>query len=620
MLNRRGVDKIEPQVPKKNGNRLTAFTHKDTLIIDAFSDKKYLGRYAIDKDGKHAIKMQGRWWCRKFGRLYMPDVRYGWYGVQRPEFDSTEDELIAESFIEGYRGDILFVLDYMESDYDEQKRERAWQRKCERIDNLLSRVPVLPDDFDDWCDETVFQGRNFLFHDKEKDKYFCTACNKYHQIKTPPKHGQAWTCTRTEKTVQVEKRRPQVEKKAYVMLPQFMDEDTVVFRHFKSRKIWGIYSPPIENRYFEDARLVYYKSRKKLEIYYGQINDADEFEQEWWDNNTKNKRLKGQYCYPAGIEDILKNTPYENLGIGQAAVKGWQAEYNLVMATQISFMEYIAKSNLERLYKELSKCMSVWEGIWTEGKDCTIHKCGQTAQEVLNINMQRFHRLKQRNGGLVYLSWLQYEEKTGSKAPEEVICFMEKSGIKPSDLDFIKDRMSPVQVMNYLRRQAAESKRTPHALLGTWADYLSMAKKLKLDTSDAIIYRAKKLVQRHDECVKELNDRADDSVMKKLEQQYPKVKEIYQSIKEKYAYEDETYMIVVPDGIRDIVLEGRQLHHCVASSERYFERIESGESIILFLRKTKEPLHSYYTLEVESDRSVQNLTARSQISREQRSF
>lgn len=598
-MNRRGVDKIKPRVPKGNGNKLTAFIYKDTLIIDAFSDQKYLGRYAIDKDGKHAIKMQGRWWCRKFRRLYMKDVRYGWWNMQRPEFDSQKDEKAAERIVKGYRGCILYGIEFMESCHDEEKREQAWLRKCEKIDELLSKVPMVPHDFDRWCDKVVFQDQNFLFHDKEKNQYFCTACNKYHQIKKPPKHRQMWTCTRTGKEVQMEKRRQQVKKQAYVMLPQSIDADIVVFRHFKIEKKKGIFAPAIRNMHFEDTRLIYYKSSQKLEIYYGQQNEASEYSQQWWTANGINKKSRGEYCYPANIGEILKNTPYERLGIEEAAQKGWRAKYNLIMAAGYPFMEYIAKSGLVRMYEDLSKCMTVWGGLWMEDSGCTIYKKGQTAQEVLGINTQRFHRLKQRNGGAVYLGWLQYEERTGRKVPEEVMGWMEQNKIKPSDLKFIEDRMSPVQVMNYLSRQAAESKRTPNALLGTWDDYLSMAKKLELDTSDAIIYRAKKLVQRHDECAKELNDRADDSMMKELEQQYPKVKGIYQSIKEKYAYKDEDYTIVVPDGIRDIVLEGRQLHHCVASSERYFERIESGESIILFLRKTKEPLHSYYTLEVE---------------------
>lgn len=598
-MNRRGVDKIEPRKPRNKGNRMTAFIHKDTLIIDAFSDQKYLGRYAIDKDGKHAVKMQDRWWCRKFGRLYMEKIEYGWWGVQRPEFDSKKDEKAAERIVKGYRGQILDGIEFMESCCDEEKRERAWLRKCERIDELLCRIPMVPYDFDRWCDKVVFQDQNFLFHDKEKNRYFCTACNKYHQIKKPPKHRQTWTCTRTGKEVQMEKRRQQVTKKAYVMLPQSIDADTVVFRHFKIEKKQGMFTPPIRNMHFEDVRLIYYKSSQKLEIYYGQQNEASEYRQQWWTTNRANKQLRGEYCYPANIGEILKNTPYERLGIEEAAQSGWRAKYNLIMATGYSFMEYIAKNGLKRLYDEFSECMSIYGGIYTRPKGCVIYTKEKTVQQMFGINMQRFQRLKQRNGGTVYLGWLQYEEETGSKVPEEVMGWMEENRIDPSDLDFLQNRMSPVQVMNYLNRQAKESNRTPHALLGTWADYLSMAKKLKLDTNDAIIYRAKKLIQRHDECAKELNDRADDAVMKKLEQQYPKVREIYQSIKEKYAYEDETYKIVVPDGVRDIVLEGRQLHHCVASSERYFERIESGESIILFLRKTEEPLHSYYTLEVE---------------------
>lgn len=600
-MNRRGVDKIEPRKPRHKGNRMTAFIHKDTLIIDCFADGQYLGRYAIDEKGQYLSFMKGRWYSRKLKRIYEEtDYCFGYHATESPKFDSERDEKAARRIVKGHAGySTLLAIEWAEVEYNEEKRERAQMRKQERIDALLSRVPMLPYDFDRWCDKAAFGGKEYLFHDKDNNKYFCTACNKYHQIKKPPKHGQAWICTRTEKEVLMEKRRQQVNQRAYVMIPQVMDEDTVVFRHFKIEKKWGVFAPHIRNIHSEEARLVYYKGRQKLEIYYGQLNDASEYRQQWWDSNHKNKRLRGQYCYPVGIEDILKDTPYENLGIEQAAAKGWQADYNLVMAGGCSFMEYIAKSNLVRLYKELSKCMSVWGGVWVKGKGCTIYGNGQTAREVLNINMQRFHRLKQRNGGLVYLSWLQYEEETGSRVPEEVIRFMEESKIKPSELDFIKDRMSPVQAMNYIKRQAEESGRTPHALLETWKDYLSMAKKLELDTNDAIIYRAKKLIQRHDECVKELNDRADDSMMKELEKQYPRVKGIYQSIKEKYAYQDETYTIVVPDGIRDIILEGRQLHHCVASSERYFERIESGESIILFLRKTKEPLHSYYTLEVE---------------------
>ena len=64
------------------------------------------------------------------------------------------------------------------------------------------------------------------------------------------------------------------------------------------------------------------------------------------------------------------------------------------------------------------------------------------------------------------------------------------------------------------------------------------------------------------------------------------------------------YSVVVPMGIEDILVEGKMLHHCVGSSERYWDRIQSQESYILFLRKTEDMQKAYYTLEVEPDGTV----------------
>ena len=50
--------------------------------------------------------------------------------------------------------------------------------------------------------------------------------------------------------------------------------------------------------------------------------------------------------------------------------------------------------------------------------------------------------------------------------------------------------------------------------------------------------------------------------------------------------------------------EGEKLHHCVGSSDRYWERIERNESYVLFLRRVSRPDDSYYTLEIEPDGTV----------------
>ena len=57
--------------------------------------------------------------------------------------------------------------------------------------------------------------------------------------------------------------------------------------------------------------------------------------------------------------------------------------------------------------------------------------------------------------------------------------------------------------------------------------------------------------------------------------------------------------IIVPNTLVDIVKEGRALHHCAGSSERYFDRIESRETYICFLRRQEAPGIPFYTIEVE---------------------
>ena len=100
--------------------------------------------------------------------------------------------------------------------------------------------------------------------------------------------------------------------------------------------------------------------------------------------------------------------------------------------------------------------------------------------------------------------------------------------------------------------------------------------------------------------LKREKEREKEEKIRKIQQE----KQLHTEIKAKYEYADADYMVVVPSGILDIITEGRALHHCVGSSDRYWDRIERRESFVMFLRKTDDPFHAYYTLEVEPDGTV----------------
>lgn len=148
-------------------------------------------------------------------------------------------------------------------------------------------------------------------------------------------------------------------------------------------------------------------------------------------------------------------------------------------------------------------------------------------------------------------------------------------------------------------------------IMDTWLDYLRMVEKAGMKGKAPEF--PPNLAERHQQMIEltrkeeKKKKRADaekaaaEAAKRRAEinAKYPEVSARYAKIAGRYAFEDETYMIVVPEGAADIVEEGRALCHCTGYTERYFGRIASGESFIFFLRKKSEPKKSWYTLEVE---------------------
>ena len=159
--------------------------------------------------------------------------------------------------------------------------------------------------------------------------------------------------------------------------------------------------------------------------------------------------------------------------------------------------------------------------------------------------------------------------------------------------------MTPARICNYLKRQYRETGRPPKELVSTWQDYTAMASRLKMDLEQEQIFKPMELIKAHDDLLALLGSKEIALQAAEILEKYPDVDEICQQIKEKYEYGDKDYMIVAPNRIEDIINEGHILGHCLHRSDTYFDRIQTRESYILFLRKASEPNQPYYTLEVE---------------------
>lgn len=569
---------------KKSGCRVKAMTRGDILALDCWKNAGYLGRYLIDREGKHEFYGEEKSVC---GLTWV--FERTWYISREIEPDTLKDEERMKAFL-NTKSNPIQRIELEERCYNAEKREEAELREKERIKKKMEKVSPLTDGFYAWCEETVFTEQYAIR--RSKNTYYCTACAR--QETGEVKHNRRMICSGGHEVIG-KTRQAIVEQTEYCMVLQMVDENLSAARHFKLHRVCTQDGQWMSAA--EEIRMLMGKTGdKKLEIYYGMYRDQDETGQRWWKTNPANERHHTGYCYPEGAQEALRGTRYERIGIPEMAQRKFKVQYNNVMANYpvAKVFEYLAKTDLERLARETSERMHVYGGYYGP-----VRLSGKTEEEVLGVDRQRALRLRQADGGVVYLEWLRYEKSTGKKIPEETLKKLEKYGIVPTNLDFICKKMSPTQIVNYIERQCQKYKKSVRHILEQWEDYLLMAKKLGMDTDDEIIYRTKNLIERHNELADRISAQKDDDLAEEMRKKFPEVEAVMKRIHDIYTYAGKEYLIRVPERINEIIKDSQKLHHCAAGSERYYERIQAEETYIVFLRKAEKPEEPFYTLEVE---------------------
>ena len=527
---------------------------------------------------------------------------------------SPADTKMVQNYLGGDRGGYYGVLDYQKK-LLEERLERRNKKVTDAWDADLSPTRSVPKDWERWVDKVSIPQNHIFYHYKKggaKEGY-CTYCGKDVTLTVRPRYNLESRCPVCRHKVIYKSIGKLVRLHTgwncvYLLQPR---PDGFVVREFWAARI-----------YTRDA----WKTPKVVcteqlrTIYDDQLNPRSYF---WWDYKHRGLRwVKGMpnssWLHPQSIYYHHGNKPGRVYGKGLSQLfqsklggtgmaKYLQGDHSFMDPTNYLYEQKIAffKEQLSKadLPKLTSECLS-YSYTLDEAFQGGI-RGGLT--KALVIDTQRLGRLRRNNGGIAFLKWLRWEKEQDTALDDGVILRFCIWGIEPDSLAFILDRMSPLQVHNYLRRQARESKENVPQVLTTWKDYLAMAKKLGMDTGDAIVYRVKLLRQRHDELVVRSYQEDSRSIAADVLKQFPEVDDICHSIKEKYGYTDKEYAVIVPDGALDIIVEGRRLSHCVAGQERYWDRIQRHETYILFLRKASAPEVPYYTLEIEPDGTVRQV-------------
>lgn len=139
-----GIDK------RLKGKVLRAQLKDGILCFDCYCNGEYIGRHLLDtKNGEFGSWRDEKWREERFQTLFGYEW---WYGmdVANIKFQKKEEEQLVDAHTVGtFQGmKTLRKIEYMEESYRSMKRERAEERKRNRIDAMMDMVPVLPDDFE----------------------------------------------------------------------------------------------------------------------------------------------------------------------------------------------------------------------------------------------------------------------------------------------------------------------------------------------------------------------------------------------------------------------------------------------------------------------------------------
>lgn len=625
-MKRKTIMSVPPKPPKHRGGKyFTTQKMEGILVLNYWKNGFLNSRYCMNVDTHEFETCFGEKWTQC---TLQSAVEMNWWGTsyeieKRIKFDTDEDKQLAAlpPKHDWRKNDTVIdhILDWQE-DYRATKREAKEMRRIQRINDLMALIPEVPDDLEEWALRTVFRGKDYALYDRENKKWTCTACGGKFPDQPKILHKTIISCPHCGKPLETKKLgNPKVVKDGQVLLLQRMDAVQSAARYIDVRMIWSLSGRKMQQS--EAIRIIFIRGFSGTRYFMGQIPKSEHLKMtdrpQYFDDKRSggaNRRIGPCYLYPQGIREALEGTRYNTWGrlFEQTAEAGKELNYNRMMCAErrmAGVIEYLFKGGFNRLLRETIENISVYSGNYS-GPLCTAQS---DIRAVFGLSdRQKINRIRDCDGGEGTLLWLQWAEEKEEKIDDETLRWLSGEKIRKENVKFIIDRMSPRQIMNYVKKQQAGGYKgkTAKNVLEQWADYLNMCQKAGKDTSDEMVYRPRDLKYRHDEMVEEIrkhqmieqikrNKEANEEYARKMREKFPGAEENLEAVRRKFEYQDEEYMIRVPKSLTEIAQEGNALHHCAGASERYYERIMQNETYICFLRRMAEPDIPFYTIEVE---------------------
>lgn len=554
----------------------------DCLVIDGTTTEWNLDRRE-KKNARVCLRktefanyVEGKGWNTR-------KIEGSWMTSNEFKFDTNlnqEEEKIVEEFWKAiiqeerrWRGQRLKEkIEQIQEYINEKKRETAWKNRREKIKVHAEEIRPMTEKMKKWVNGQM-PAYSFYKTEKDKSTAVCCRCGKetvYDRKKEKIIHNQEGICQHCKRKVTFKasgRQQKIIDRMRFVRFQKtkfgvaaIESSATKISRAGEESqlKIGDTYIWFVEEKYvlYDDYQGQEQKASWSDVGRYG-IGNYPHGKARIYKGNLK-QAIKGSLIEYSGIDVVAdwnnQKEAWEDILVAYASDKG---------------MEKIIKAGMKNLTRQLSK----WMG--------DLYLCyGTKLHEILGITRKQAKMAREHDFGKKEIRVLRNDTKEELSA-EEVEGIAEAGNY----LAGLKQYTTIRKITTYIKKGNDA---------GIWMDYLVMADETGYNMKDKAVLFPGKLNKKHNELVK----------IKEIKKNQEK-EELYQRRKdelEHYRYKTKSYLIVIPETLGDIIVEGQQLHHCVGT---YIEKVAKGKTDILFIREVGKEDIPFYTMEVRNMEIIQ---------------
>lgn len=526
-------------------------------------------------------------------------------------------------------------IDRKQQEIDREERYIKAARKRERREQALEErqvnTPELPEErILKYADTILFHEEHYLYYKKHgvRATIACSNCgeitegrwkpgqsfeSQFEPTVDEPRMGTYGACPRCKafgKYIPKGRVKSFNREREHLFLGQKYKSTGMVIRYIETEKEWNVELIAGEKGLemvgayekltgIEKAR-VYFEPGKKVQKDYHKYNPYTG--EDFWDDCN----LSGINSINIREANIMPET-YENMKgtfIQYSALEEYRKAIGKI--NPANYLEkYIRMPQLEMLVKLglIKTAKRIAEGNYSMVENTEADRI----DTFLGIRKERVKQLVKHQGDDRILDIMQIEKRIGKNWTVEQVEQLAEIGLRSGDAELL-NLIGVQKLLNQVEKYAgceygtkcsrAENRLKQKAI--TYLDYLNMRKELGYDMQNTVYLFPKNIEKAHREMVMERDKEKADKRIKKTEEKYPLIRKHYRRLRKRFYFKGEEFLIRPARSAEEIVMEGRILHHCVGR-DQYLDRHNRGRSIILLLRKKKEPEIPYITVEIEPE-------------------